>query len=279
MEERADSRVAFLHMRGLAALSVFMLGGIIVWQIGQAVAQGRMMSVMNPAASLSERAETPYGNVDWQASLAAAKESEKLLAEIGAPDPEGLSNIGENVVGALVDSYASLSETGSYTPEQGEKVAEDIAESLHAQVSYKIYTASDVKTDPDASYERMLAYRNDLRIALEPLLKNPGYELSLFANYIGSNDVKYLQELRKTAQNYRDAVERSAGVVVPLDAASYHVGVLNALSEFGATVDRLAEFADDAFAAAALLRTYNNSEANLLTSFNSLAGYYKSKTP
>ena len=41
----------------------------------------------------------------------------------------------------------------------------------------------------------------------------------------------------------------------------------------------MAEHADDAIAAAALLRPYNESEARMMSSFNTLAQYYKSKLP
>lgn len=220
-------------------------------------------------------ARTPYGGINWQAPLSEG--SSATSDSVMAIDQDGISNIGENVMGALVGSYVTLAESGSYTPEEGGKIAEDIAASLKASVSYLVYSQIDIKIDTDTSYERMLTYRNDLRIALEPLLKNPGYELGLFATYIESRDARYLEQLKETAINYRLAIENAANVVVPEDAASQHVGILNALSEFGAIVERLSKHADDAFASAALLRTYNDSEANLVVSFDSLASYYKSK--
>ena len=236
---------------------------------------GYTLSAVNVPVSASNVTRTPYGSINWQTPL-----PEETSGESGnEADPDGIGNIADNVVGTLVGSYVTLAESGSYTPEEGEKIAEDIATSLKASVSYPTYRAADLKTDTDTSYDRMLDYRNDLRAALEPLLGNPGYELNIFANYIETRDKNYTDQLKATAQNYRVATENSAKVVVPEDALSYHVGILNALSEFGVIVERLSQHADDAFASAALLRTYQSSEAHMMVSFNSLAMYYTSKQP
>ncbi len=231
---------------------------------------GRILSAINKRVDASTVARTPHGGINWQAP-ASTEASETMN------DPDGLGNIADNVVGALLDSYTTLAENGSYTPEEGGKIAEDIAASLKASISYPIYEAIDLKTDADTSYQRMLTYRSDLRTALEPLLKNPGYELEIFATYIETRDASYLEQLKETAANYRLAIENAANVVVPEDAISEHVGIINALSEFGAIIERLARHANDAFASAALLRTYNNSEVNLVNSFNKLAEYYRGK--
>lgn len=279
MEERAVESVDFLRMAIPAALSVVALIGIGLWQAHQAIVSGTPVSATNRTiTSLPERATTPYGSIDWQTPITDSPASVENSGE-AKEDKDGIGNIAGNVVGTLVGSYTTLAEAGAYTPAEGEKIAEDIATSLRANVSYETYGVSDLKTDTDASYDRMLAYRSDLRLALEPLLKNPGYELGLFATYIETRDTKYTDLLKAAAENYREAVGNAAKVVVPKDAATEHVGILNALSEFGATVEAMAAHADDAFAAAALLRTYSESEAGLMTSFNTLAIYYTSKKP
>ena len=273
MEERAESSVAFSHMAILAALSVVALISISSWQAWKIVTKGNTVSAVNSApAELPSKAATPWRGVDWQAPL-----GDSVLAP-DSVDKDGIANIEGNVVGALLGSYATLTENGLYTPADGEKIAADIAATRRANMSYPTYSASDITTDPDTSYERMLTYRADLRQALEPLLANPGYELGLFANYIESRDTTYTDRLKQAAKNYQAAFENASHVVVPKDALAYHVGILNALSEFGATVEAMAEHADDAFASAALLSTYDASERNLMTSFDALASYQKNKT-
>lgn len=257
-------------MKVLAGIAVIAL---VVVAFAQGYAQitrgGRDLSARNASPEATQIARTPSGAINWQAELATDTDTDS--------DADGISNIAENVMGALIDSYTALSETDSYSQEDGEKIAEDIAASLKASVSYPVYSAGDLETDSDTSYERMLAYRGDLRTALEPLLKNPGYELSIFANYIESRDQTYLDQLHLTIQNYRAAIESAANVVVPADALTEHIGILNSLSEFAAVVERLARHADDPFASAALLRTYNETELRLFASFDALATYEKNK--
>lgn len=271
METRHSQIERFLPIQAAAVLAVLALVVVASAQGYSKIANSnRALSAKNGSDAAPSVARTPYGSINWQASPVASTTGAEL-------DADGISNIADNVAGVLVGSYAALSESGSYTQEEGERVAADIASSLKASVSYKTYSSGDLTTDADTSYARMLAYRNDLRIALEPLLQNPGYELSLFANYIESRDNTHLDRLKATAENYRLAIKNAAGVVVPEDALSEHIGILNSLSEFASVVERLTEHADDAFASAALLRTYNESEANLLASFNKLAGYYRGK--
>lgn len=276
MEERADTRVAFSPMQILAASSIVVLIGVVVWQTGKMFMQGEEALATNEAP-LAEEAATPYESVDWQTPM--TDEAGNILTALGEPDEDGISNIAGNVVGTLLYSYNALNENGAYTPEEGEKIALDIATSLRADVSYKTYASIDIQTDADTSYERMLQYRKDLQIALEPLLENKGYELNIFANYIDTADQSYRDELRASVQNYRTALDNASRLVVPQDAVAHHIAILNALSQFSTTVERMSQHADDAFAAAALLSTYQNSETNLFLSFNQLASYYTSKQP
>lgn len=287
MEERAKVGVDFFRIAVLASLSVIVLIVVSVWQIHTVFVKGNTISAKNLEPSRSENIK-PYANVDWQAPLETSSltgqaplsglsDESVSAATKSIEDYDGLSNIEGNVARALLDSYEMLNKTGIYTPKDGERIAGDIAASLHANIVYKTYTTADIKTDANVSYDRMLAYRNDLRIALEPLLGNPGYELKLFANYIESRDYTYTKQLIETSKNYQKAVAQTALVTIPKDVVQEHVGILNALSEFGTIVEKMALHADDAFASAALLQTYNTGERNLLTSFNALATYYRSK--
>ncbi|OGG67606.1 hypothetical protein A3C21_00305 [Candidatus Kaiserbacteria bacterium RIFCSPHIGHO2_02_FULL_59_21] len=274
MEERANPGVGVLHMATLATLSVIALVAVGTWQIYKAVAgSGSEVRAENPASEGVAQARTPFGGIDWQAPPVSAEASAEADA---ANDPDGISNIAENVASALLQSYA-LAQNGAYTPSEAERIAGDIGESLRANVSHQTYAAADLTTDADASYERMLVYRSDLREALEPLLANPGYELALFAAYIETRDAAYATQLTTTVANYQKAIVQAADIVVPADALGEHVGILNALSEFAATLEAMTAHADDAFATAALLQTYNTAEAHLMTSFNTLATYQKAK--
>jgi len=124
----------------------------------------------------------------------------------------------------------------------------------------------------------MLVYRSDLRIALEPLLENQSYELDIFASYIDTGDKTHLVELQRAAEGYHTAIEKVLQVVAPKNALTYQLDILNALSEFEMVLEKMAMYADDPYAAAALLRTFSGAETNILTSFDALAGYFRSYT-
>lgn len=190
-----------------------------------------------------------------------------------------VSYIGPAVLGQLTSTYDQMLQDGSFSLDDAQKAAESLAASLTAPVEYATYRATDLSIDPDTSYERMLRYRSDLRTALTPLLENTQAEYETFALYVETGDHTHLAQLRTAAQRYRDAQSAMARMSVPRDAAVYHLAIVDALGKFAATLDSMSTHADDPFAAVALLRTYNQAEADVLTSFGALPAYYKTKTP
>ena len=257
-----------------AGISVLALLAIVAWK-----STGFLRDAGVSDTSQMVRVTTGYtGDPDapnWQRPLQILGSSTSTASENTKSDPDGLSNIGGNVLETLVGSYVTMKDAGVYTPAQGKEIAETIAEGLRANIPYRLYNASEMKSDPDASLSRMLTYLSDMREALEPLLKNSTYELEIFAYYLDTKDIQYLEELKDLTKEYRAAAENAAKIVVPKDAIPHHIGILNALSEFAAVVEKLAANADDPFAAAALIRTFGDAETHMLTSFNALAGYFR----
>jgi len=273
VEERANFGVTRSPIVVVAALSVVALLVVSAWR-----ATTYWNTPATPTIAIEETKSVatsqyvdPKSIFAWQKAL-EVPEGEQTAA---AQDPDGITNISKNVVGALIGSYVALSESGMYTPAQGEAVAETIAEDLRADVSYQMYTSRDVKTDPTTSRARMLAYRKDMQLALEPLFENTRYELETLGYYLVTKNPQYLDEMKQQAEYYRMAKENVLGVTAPADAVRYHVDVLNALSQFEVILVRLTEHVNDPFASAALLRTFNDSEARMFLSFDALATYYR----
>ena len=259
-----------------AAFSVVALVGVILWQSTSSWRESKVAETSNEVEISTLETADSGNRLDWQRAfndVPVADEAKNTPVDV--EDSDGLSNIGENVLGTLVGSYITLKDSGIYSQEVGNSVAEVIAEDLRANVTYRIYSASDVTTDPDPSVTRMLSYRSDMRVALEPLLKNRDYELEVFARYVDTNDASHLEELERMAQNYQIAIENTAKIVVPKQAVAYHLAALNALSEFEIVLMRMTQHADDPYAAAALLRAFGNAETNMFLSFDALAGYFR----
>lgn len=192
-------------------------------------------------------------------------------------DPVGM--IGPVVLGKLMGEYAGLVESQSYSQDALQQAAASIAPNVKAVVPYQTYTLDDLTTDTDTSYARMLTYRSDLRAALAPLLDNKNSELEMYAKYVETSDPTYLGKLAAAAANYRLAASSTAKVVVPRDAVNYHLDILNAMEKFAATLDSMSKHGDDSIGSVALLRTYNDAEQRMYTSFNALSDYYGQKTP
>lgn len=242
-----------------AGVSLVMLLVVVVWQT---------------AAVLRERGDaTSYVATSADTEMTTTADD----ADLTPSDLNGTTPLGAAVLDGVVEKYLSLQQQGIYTSEVGAKTAEKMAKDLMVPLSYRIYTAADIPATSDTSYARMLAYRSDLQVSLAPLLKNTEAEYEIFASYVDTKDPKNLEKLRAAAQNYRAAASATARVVPPADALSHHLDVLNALEKFAVALDTLAANADDPFASVVVLRSYNQAETNVLTSFASLAKYYREK--
>ena len=244
-----------------AAISIIALLAVAGWQIDTAVRE---------RSATSSYIAAPDGP-----SAASAD----ALAGSTLSSDAGVTPIGSVVLDGIVEKYLSLQQQGLYTQEVGEKSAEKMAETLKVPISYHTYAGADITTTADTSYARMLAYRGDLQVSLAPLLKNTQPEYEIFAYYVSTKDKKNLEKLQAAAQNYRAAANATARVVPPKDALSQHIGILNAMEAFAATLDTMVANADDPFASVILLRSYNEAETDVLTSFASLAKYYREKQP
>ena len=254
-----------------AAFSVVILIAAIGWQATRSV------ETVNSGASAVPGKVYAVQNEDaYQGAWMDAVGGEGSAALSG---PNDFSQTQYDVFGELLGTYVALKTSGAYTEEKGADVANRIAEATVAAVTYTAVTKSDIKTDPDVSYNRMLAYRTDLQTALAPLLLNSESELGIFNRYVQTRDKYNLVVLGEVAGRYRKAVELLSAMTIPEDAIDYHVGIANSLLEFATTLDAMIKNADDPMAVLALLRTYNSAEEDVYTSFNSLASYEKRKIP
>ncbi|PIR84187.1 hypothetical protein COU18_00325 [Candidatus Kaiserbacteria bacterium CG10_big_fil_rev_8_21_14_0_10_51_14] len=262
MENKRSYESGFSGIGITAALSVVVLFSALGWQIKETVQQ--KSAATSYVAALTENDRNTTDEV-WGAS----DENDMLLP--------GESALGVAILDEVVGRYVELHDQGVYTEEVGQSVATKMAETLVPAVPYRTYTSGDIKTDSDTSANSLKRYGDALRASLAPLRKNEQPEFEIFAYYIDTEDEKYLAQLKEIAGDYRAAANATAKIVVPADAVSEHVAILNAMEEFAATLDALAANATDPYASTALLRTYNQAESDMYLSFQALAGYYKQK--
>ncbi len=180
--------------------------------------------------------------------------------------------LGDAILDQFASRYTALAQSG-VSATSAAQIAADIVPTM----PQKEFTDADIPADADTSLQRVLQYRNDLRIALEPLLSDTTPELEIYARWIDTGDAQYLARLAAIAGNYDAAITAAARVRTPRDAVHYQVGILNAMAHFSAALHALATNAHDPVASVSLLRTYNMAEQQMFTAFNSLALYSAQK--
>ncbi len=264
-------------MSTAAALSIVVLLVALVYQT-----QHLFSSIAQPSTYTAQGSDSPSvtaGSAEWQQEMLLLGLATSTDPSAVPEETDPIAMIGPIVVAQLVGQYAGLVDSGKYDDKTGATVAESIAENVRAAISYKTHVSSDIKTDADTSYDRMIKYRADLREALSPLLLNTESELDLYAKYVETSDASYLLALSKAAVNYREAAKNAASLTIPRDALNYHLDILNAMELFAATLESMAKENQDAFASVALLRSYNTAEQRMFTSFDALRNYYGQKLP
>lgn len=259
----------------MAVFSVLLLVAVAAYE-GYATLHARTMasSYLAPADSTT----TPAPGASWQQEMMLlGLATSTAPGENDGSDPVAM--ITPEVLGQLIGQYNGLRASGQYSSSTAAAAAASIAPDVYANVPYKTYAATSIKTDPNSSYDRMLAYRTDMQTALAPLLENKQAEYAIYGSYVATGDASYLRALQADANNYTLAATNAAAITVPADIVSTHLTIVNALSRFSATLTMMTTHADDPLASVALLRTYNDAEAAVVNSFDTLAQYERLKTP
>jgi hypothetical protein len=252
-----------LHIQITAVLAVLVLIGAGVWQTVEAFKTKDADGTF--AATQTDGSGAQNATVALEASSSAA-------------DIDPVTAVSTNALGEVVGAYTGLQENGEYSSTTASEVAGSIGMGLQAPIAYAPIGAAQVQTSTDTSYQAMLRYRTALQTSLKPLLSNTEPEYQIFGLYVETKDPTYLTQLRTAAQNYRAAASSTAELVVPADAVQVELGLVNSMNEFAATLDSLADHANDPIASSVLLENYNNAENDVLTAFQNLVTYEQSKT-
>lgn len=239
-------------------------------------------SIESPRAPAERQEYVPLsdadgnGTPDWQDELARGGIG-SLASSSGSfsTSSDPLSAMGSALTESLIGGYLSLKEADSYTPERGELLASTIASNLRAPTIFVPHTRTELVIDTDTSQVRILEYRADMREALAPMVDIEAEpEFSLFARFIQTGDILWLEKLSEVAVRYRQAENSALAVEIPVSATESHLRVVNALGKYTETLERLVRFANDPLALMALLRTYNEAEREMFLAFDALAKFY-----
>ncbi len=178
----------------------------------------------------------------------------------------------------FLDAYVSLKNSGRYTPEVGAQVGKAIGSSVRAPSQFVMHGESELMKDGNTSKDRALEYRADMREALVILISDARPEFESFGMYIETKNPERLRELQEAAERYESAEHTLLSVVVPQDATLIHLRIVNALGSYADSLKQLVLYADDPLSTLAVLRTYNDTEREMLYAFDALASYYVRKS-
>lgn len=198
------------------------------------------------------------------------------LYQIAGTSTDEESSLTTQLASDLVSQYLALTQEG-YSREKGIALGTTLASRVSTSTAYRIYTEEEVTITSDASYQRMLDYRSDLRTALEPLLENTTPEFELYGRAIATGDTHALTELYHAATRYDDAAKRMMDVSTPREALASHIAAVNALTHFAAVLREMVRVIHDPLASAALIREYNTAERDTFDAFNAQASYFAEK--
>lgn len=269
----------------LASISLALLIIVIGVRLGKAhqsttlyqVPEGMMPT---PSPFINEKDTDGDTIPDWQEELAGTDPLNKdsdgdgvldtLPPEVTAGLPQTAT---EAIIERLITRYVSLKQQDVYSPEEGEVLADNLVESLEITVPFVPYTRTTLQTEGVSTTSKRV-YEERMRNALAPLRAFTEPDLAIYARYVQDRNIATLAEVREHGLTYIQSAERVMAINPPADIVDDHVEVANALSYFGATLQKMAERAEDPVAALSLLRTYNQAEQYLGFTIGVLERYY-----
>lgn len=259
-------------------------GGIKLGQMYQpeVVYQVPENMVPIPSPFLHDKDSDEDGLPDWQEELSGTDPHNKDSDGDGTPDAlpaevtEGLPQTAtEAITERLISRYVALKQQDAYDPEKGKALATDLINSLDISIPFTPHTRDEIKTVAPST-EQKKNYETQVRNALAPLRAFTEPDLAIYARYVQNKDIASLAEVREHGLAYIQAGEKMMRVEPPSDIVDDHIEAANALSYFGATLQKMAERAEDPIAALSLLRTYNQAEQYLGFTIEVLGRYYRS---
>lgn len=257
---------------------------LAVWQSPRTFTTNSTKTTSNIPSEYKEKDTDNNGIPDWEELFKNGSAGESAYDESVEPplalseNDEILRGAGDSITTQLLGQYVALKQAGTYTPEAGARIGKSVSESMRYAPLFERYTKDSLTILEDASYEKTLEYRGNLREALAPLLQNTDAEFDIFARYIATGDETYLRSLGPIGERYKTAATLAGHVPTPKDAADTHVRMLNSLLQFASVLESITKWGSDPFASAVLLQTYNTAEREVFYAFDALATYYVQKT-
>lgn len=277
----------------VAACSVAVLFIAVAYQLGIGASQEPVLAeVVSIAEGASGDRAVPTsdtdgdGALDWQELLFGSNPADKedvptsenfafsIIATSSTSSSTTVLTPTDELARRLVQEYVQVAGEAPLDQNKATLIGEKLASSIYTSTPYDPYAAADIQTTPDTSYQAVLAYRADMQRVLEPMISLPEPEFALYGRIVESGDQEAVQEMLRVADIYEAVAADLTTVTVPEDAVQYHLNATNSLGYFAEVLRDLVRYINDPIASFALLRAYNDAEAYVVNSFNTLSTYY-----
>jgi len=267
----------------VAALSVGILILAAVYQIsrallpsgGDVVADGRGAPASQNLAPLDSDSD---GWEDWEEIFAGTNPNDpQSNPSFSRGAQDGRKPSGSEFIAATIYSHTEALRNGVSPQTLAGAFESELASFIKGHTEYRKYTAADIKATPDISAESAETYRDAMRDAAEPLLGLQYSELSLYGEFLVTQDPSVLVELALAADVYEKVALAMATVTVPQDAVNIHVAAANSLLHFASTLRAVVDSEEDPLGAYTFLEAFNDAEENMVGEFAKLGEYYVKK--
>jgi hypothetical protein len=147
----------------------------------------------------------------------------------------------------------------------------------NSYLSYKEYTANDLRIINDGSELALRKYANEMGLALATYSTQEENEGVIIRRSVDREDKSEMKKVDRIITSYENILAASLKVEVPQEAVTIHLGVLNAYSDTIMTIKGMRGIYDDPFTAVQAISHYQDASRGLLNAFLEVKGFFAGK--
>lgn len=223
------------------------------------------------------------GVPDWQDLLREEVSSTTLNASKEVIDLEAAkrrlddpNNITASFSKNLYTANAYINKQGNLTTKEKEALATNIIKQEGAKLTFTTYEVTDlnlVKTETDTTRK---AYGNSLGTVYKKAVaaKLTVDDITTMKKFNETKDLSVLDTLTNKKVLLESIIKDLLAISVPYSAASYHLLVVNSISQYKSLVENMAMVRDDPIRAALSFNAYEETLRTMSSSFITMQNYF-----
>lgn len=223
------------------------------------------------------------GVPDWQDLLREEVSSTTLNASKEVIDLEAAkrrlddpNNITASFSKNLYTANAYINKQGNLTTKEKEALATNIIKQEGAKLTFTTYEVADLnltKTETDATRK---AYGNNLGTVYKKAVsaKLTVDDITTMKKFNETKDISVLDTLTNKKILLESIIKDLLAISVPYSAASYHLLVVNSISQYKSLVENMAMVRDDPIRAALSFNAYEETLRTMSSSFVTMQNYF-----